>query len=513
MVSTRSKTQAKEQDLIAKSRRHFVYFCYYVLRLTLAEVHLEWIRHIKYSKRAQIIAPRYHGKTTLLAVGYTVWRLGRNPNLKIKIIAQNDDKAGDILRAIIDLIDHEPRLRKVFPNLKPTERGIWTAHKILVKRSKVGQRDVSIEALGVTSSGTGSRADLLVFDDPCDYRNSIQYPRLRRRLIELFDSVWMNLLSKEGEIVYIGTVWHSEDLTYTLRGRESFETLEQAVSDDFESLWPMQWPQAALEERASEIGMREFDRQFRNKPISSDEQLIGQDSIEKCYVPEKMAREIKPEWPCFAGVDLALGKGAGAAYTVIFVVATDSHTRRWKKHIRRGRWSSPETAAQIMDVNDLYHPGLFLVENNAYQASLIEWISDKYPNADLNITGYFTGGQKIDLLIGVPSLVTKFDQGRWVIPHEPENHGETCQCETCIWIREMLGFPVFKPDDTVMASWLADRAAGLGLVNTEARGMGIIDPVEDEAIEIEKESVRPIPAAAEGEGWNFLIRTIGSINE
>ena len=142
------------------------------------KMHHEWQDFISNNDSGIIISFRGAGKSDQITTGRVLWELGRNPNLRIKIAAQSDDRAGIICSALGDHITSNKRLHEVFPDLVPAGDGAWTKTKLTVKRTKV-LRDPSIHAAGVASSVTGGRADILFGDDVVDLRNAINVPAMR----------------------------------------------------------------------------------------------------------------------------------------------------------------------------------------------------------------------------------------------------------------------------------------------------------------------------------------------
>lgn len=190
-----------------------------------------------------ILAPFAHGKTVQLPVGRTCYELGRDPNLRVKIVCNNDTKAMERTMGISSIL-LSPAYRLTFPGVRPVtkekaarlgKKAKWTQHEIFLDRP--GQAiDPSVQAAGVLSGGTGGRADLLVFDDVCDQKNSIDEPTMRQKVIENFENVWMQRLEPSGRALYVGTPWHQADLTHTLMNKSGWSVLKIWVSDDFERL-------------------------------------------------------------------------------------------------------------------------------------------------------------------------------------------------------------------------------------------------------------------------------------
>jgi len=308
------------------------------------QFHRNWQRQVKHPtwnpngyQRAMIIAPRDHGKTTQIPVGRVLWELGNNPNLRIKIACQSDSKAMERLFEITDHMERNERVQKVFPHLKPAQRGDWTKHKVVVERD-LFSKDASIEALGILSTATGGRADLLIADDIVDRRNAIQYPQIRETIKHAWKSDWTNLLEPDGRIVYICTLWHTDDNSHVLMENPAYACLMYAVNDDVdgfdveyrvpgknrkpkkwtEGLWEEHWHTAALKEREQEIGSVEFNRAFRNQALSGEIIVVDEDWIEY-FDPKKLAEHVVP----YSGYDLAISQKKQADFFASATVYVD----------------------------------------------------------------------------------------------------------------------------------------------------------------------------------------------
>lgn len=255
------------------------------------------------------VLPRDHGKTTQVEA-YCLWRLGNNPNLRIKIVCASDDKAKERLFTLIQHLEHNPKVKEVFPWLRPASVGEWTKHKIVVARDYI-MRDASVEALGVTSTATGGRADLLVGDDVVDRRNALEQPKLRETIKVAWDADWINLLEPGGQVIYICTLWHTADLTHKLLRNAEYAIMRYDVGEDFTPLWKEKWPEEALRARRRAIGAREFDRGFRNIALSGDVATVKPEWIRYWETPPDLSRLI-----IFQAHDPSTGKGSDYFGTV-----------------------------------------------------------------------------------------------------------------------------------------------------------------------------------------------------
>lgn len=251
-VSSAAYLLLKRRVMLA--RASFNEFVPYVMRdkdgtpLELGAIHRVWDLHIQTcwdtGKYAAVFGPWSHGKTTMM-IARICWMLGRNPNLRIKIASNTDSNAMKRVMECGRLLA-SPAYRQVFPNIVLAKQEVGpdgrkrgtgarsTQHHIVVKRP--GSVDASIEAVGITSSGIGGRADVMFFDDIVDQKNAIAEPGTREKICDDFDMVWMGRLEPGGFAALWGTFWHRADLHHRLLNRPAWCSLRQSISQDFERI-------------------------------------------------------------------------------------------------------------------------------------------------------------------------------------------------------------------------------------------------------------------------------------
>ena len=477
----RYEERARTAISVELARRDVNDFCEYAFRQADGRpwvqqpFHRQWqaLLPVQGPARVLIGAPRESAKTTQLAQARVIWELGRNPNLRVKIVTSTDDLACDIVAAIGEQILRNPRIRQVFPRLRPASESLWPrpgarSSRLVVART-TQEKDPSVSGHSILSTGTGGRADLIIFDDVVDLRNAISQPSLRDQVKRSFFEVWTNLLGPEGRAVYVATVWHEDDLTAELAGLGMHRPVpgwtiwwKPAIDEATgESLWPGKWSLEALAARKAEVGARVFSRQFLLRPVSDEEALFPESVLRVCLAQgrgwEPGRVEVPDEWGRFIGVDLASSLGAKASYTVAFVIAAGPDKRRIPLEIVRKRQPFGETVKMIEELWQRHHPAQLRVENNAFQEALLQHLRQRHPG--IPVVGHTTGRQKADEQIGLPGLAATMADGGWVIPCGGDPHDRDCGCPWCAWLAELRAYPVGAYDDTVMAMWLADAAA------------------------------------------------------
>jgi hypothetical protein len=426
----------------------------------LSNMHQEWHSHITDNIYTVITSPKDHRKTTTISVERCLWELGNNPDIRIKIISHSDDLSCKILQEIKGHISKEGgKFHDIFPDITDEGAPLWSASKVRLAGTHV-RKDSSIEACGVLASATGGKADLVLFDDVVSFKNAILNPSMRQQVIDAFFGNWMDIKSgPKARIIYVATPWHKDDLTAKLLKTPKFQSYKYFIDEDFTPVWEERWPKEALIEEFKFRGAIYFNPAFRGLMMSDFDKVFNKDNIKACCVSRQDMPYID-NLEKFIGVDLAIGQGKSSKYTVLFGLAFDEEKKiRYPIEIRRGKFSSPDTARELIDMYNEVAPVAAVVENNFYQQAIIDWLDD-LQGVEMNIEPFTTGSQqKKSLDFGVPAMATDFQNGRWVIPMEEDEYDweleKGCGCNICHWITELLQYPYGTYSDAVMACYLA----------------------------------------------------------
>jgi hypothetical protein len=151
-------------------------------------------------KRRFIQAFRGVGKTFLTAA-YVVWRLWKEPDLKIVIVSANQDFATEVAGFIKQIIYH-PDAEDLWGELKARGDQRNSALAFDVGPAKP-DKSPSVKAVGITGQLTGSRGDIIISDDVEVVKNS-ETETMREKLSQK-TSEYAALLKMNGEVIYLGT--------------------------------------------------------------------------------------------------------------------------------------------------------------------------------------------------------------------------------------------------------------------------------------------------------------------
>ena len=397
--------------------------------------------------------------TTQISVARTLFELGKDCNIRIKIVTNADGKSTDILTEISGNIKRNERIHEVFPKLRVPSGAFDNRSKLTIERTKI-MKDPSVEAIGIMTSGSGSRSDRLIGDDVCNFRNSILEDSTRELLKKIWDGEFVGQHEPQGKIVYICTPWSGRDLTAKLQKLKVYEKRYYAIGEDFQPIWPSKWSREYLKERWRELGDEEFDRQYRNKVISEGARAISEEAIRQ--LKNYGAKNMPIDRTGF-GIDPGMMRATGAK-SAIFVMGykdlPSGGVKMIPQEIREGLWTAPQLVKEIKDAYRVWEPQTMKVESNGFQLALAQWLEDDH-EIGIRIEAAFTSAQKKQSIeTGVKGMGLSMERGQWLLPLE--GHKPECTCALCRWVRQLEEYPYGERDDMVMASWICSSGEWQG---------------------------------------------------
>jgi len=473
-------------------------FCRYVLRderngkqIVQAPMHKRWHELMNEHDRLLMWSHVEGGKTTQIAIGRTLYELGKNPNLRVAVVSNTNELARKMVRLIGQYVEKSVELHEVFPALVPTQDPSlpWKASQLTIQR-EVMIRDPSVQACGVHGNIIGSRVDLLILDDILDHENT-HTPGPRADVLRWIKSSLFSRLTEGARVWIVGNAWHPEDAMHMLEKEPRFRGVRFPVIDNNGALtWPERWSHERIATAKQDLGALEFARQllcqarddasarFKKEWIDialengiglamcndaedyfDTQDLSDEERIERQMAAETVWRLTGRGGAIFHGVDLAVSRADSAGKTVIFSIAVDERKRRRVLAIRAGRWSGPEIMNNVKDVYEKFG-GIFIIENNATQQMVIDMLRDE---TDIPILPFTTGRNKADPSFGVETLAAEMAGGKWEIPNRrkmPDGSIAPIDPEVDAWIAEMLFYdPKEHTGDRLMASWFAREGA------------------------------------------------------
>lgn len=420
----------------------------------MSPMHYEWHDLADKHPLVELIAHRDAGKTEQMIVARAISELGRNPNLRIKIVCESDDLAKSRISAIGTHIEKNPRVHQIFPKLRSAELKEWNKHKLVVERDIIS-KDGSVEAYGVLSSGIGGRADILMLDDVCGFKNTLANPGMRPLVINALMEQWFPMMPENprGRAIYVSTPWHITDATHVIEQNPEWITKRYPVTN-FQSPWIQRSPEF-FKGRLRLMGARAYARAYELKALSDEEATFTEEMVTEAYDQTlRLGASYPLDWPRVTGIDLASSLGVQGKFTVMFTAVVRPDGVRLPLEIQRGKYTFDDTVDMIINSWHVHKQSLIMVENNAYQTSIQQHLNRRYPY--IPVDGWTTGVNKHHMELGLPGFQIMLRNRSWPIPFG--NCDNMCECIIQQWVGEMLTYPAGDTSDILMAWWLAECA-------------------------------------------------------
>lgn len=181
-------------------------------------------------KRLQIQAFRGLGKSWI-AAAFTLWILFRDRDKKIMVVSASKQRADDFTIFCQKCLIEIPWLNHLTPQ---DDDQRWSRVSFDVRGCRPAQSP-SVKSVGITGQLTGSRADLIIFDDVEVPSNSAT-DLMREKLLQLVTEGESVLTPKEdSRIVFLGT----PQTTFTI-----YRTLRERNYKPF--VWPARYPKSLV---------------------------------------------------------------------------------------------------------------------------------------------------------------------------------------------------------------------------------------------------------------------------
>jgi phage terminase large subunit-like protein len=337
----------------------------------LGHVHkdfLSWLTSPDTKSHKLGLLPRDHQKSRMAAF-YIMWRITKEPWLRVLYISSTSNLAEKQLKFIKDKLDTKTYMRYWPEHIHPDEskRERWTASEISLdhpSRKLEGLRDPTIFTAGLTTSITGLHADIIVLDDVVVYDNA--YTEEGRDRVNARVSLIASIESAESEQVVVGTRYHPKDAYGLMQDMEYeryddkgttigtttvYDIFSRVVENDGEFLWPRQqrstdgkwfgfdW-NILNRKKAQYLDRTQFYAQYYNDPNNPEGSGIPPSKFQ--YYKREQVQRVDNHWylgtrrlNLACSMDLAYSLNKKADYTSIVVAGIDEDSNYYVLDIDR----------------------------------------------------------------------------------------------------------------------------------------------------------------------------------
>lgn len=345
------------------------YFAEHVLRdkddpdeLPLGAIHEQMCAEIALDvKRKLLLWPRGHLKSTLASRAYPIWRLLRDPDLRIIIASAKLDLAKELLANIKAVYEKNEEFVRLFGDW--VDPNNWLKDRITVKpRTKAGREAPSIRLASTGSPITGSHADLIICDDLVN-EEWVRSAEAIETTIRFYKELG-RVLDPGGEMLVIGTRWAYTDLYSFLmeqarpggRAQGKWHVSVRSIyhPGTERPVWPEKFTPALVEEIKAEQGPYDFAAQYLLNPVPDDQAVLKREwlryyELAPCAQADKMAEDGNPLRIAIT-LDPAARVKDRADYSAFWVEGRDRSGLRFVLDIYRDRLEPHEQIEKIFEL-------------------------------------------------------------------------------------------------------------------------------------------------------------------
>ena len=452
--------------------------------------------------------PPEHAKTTSITINYVTYRIAMDPNIRVILVSKTQAMAQKMLYAIKTRLTH-PKYADMLLRYAPAggfdkDAEAWNQNMIYVNPDgrDSGEKDPTVQALGIRGHVYGSRADLIVLDDCVDLTNAHEY----EKQIDWIQSEVISRIGAAGSLLIVGTRLAAKDLYSELRDGMRYPdevspwtylAMPAVLNfsekpDGWETLWPRsnqaeagskgvalepgpdglfpKWDGPRLNKKRARVSPRAWSMVYMQRQVP-DDGVFDQDAVKAAINGNRMTGLIprgmvncRP-----TGMDgLVIVAGldpATAGYTSAVVVGLDvASQKRYVLGIYNKAGTTPEEMRELIkDWTVKYAIAEWRIEKNGFQGFLVHdrELNNFCAARGTMIRPHWTGMNKHDSGFGVAAMAMLFNG--WQEKQQLIELPSTAFSEAAKALVEQLvtwapDLPKSSKTDCVMALWFAELA-------------------------------------------------------
>ena len=336
---------------------------------------------------AMVIAPRDHAKSTALSMIFILASVLFRTADYVILIGSTEDGAAEQLGNISEELLENEDLVKEFG----VKKFLRTSTTDVICEMQDGHR-FRILARGAEQRirgrlWKGKRPNLLVCDDQED-DEQVENAERRRKFRIWFFRAAKQALSKSGKIRVHGTILHDDSLLSRLRKNRTWAHLFYAAHtgfDDFSNiLWPERWSERQLRARRQEFiedgDSAGYSQEFLNNPLDHSDAFLKLAD----FLPMEKEDYESDKIVC-AAADFAVSRADKANRTAFVIGGKDAENLLHFIDVRKGRWDPTEWIEEMFQLQALYNPQVFWVEDGVIWKSVRSMIYREMQVRDVRI--------------------------------------------------------------------------------------------------------------------------------
>jgi hypothetical protein len=392
--------------------------------------------------------PPEHAKSMTVSIDYVTYRICIDPNVRIKLVSKTQQMAKEFLYAVKQRLT-APAWAELQRRYAPVEgfkatAEKWTQDAIYLERDS-GEKDPTLQALGIGGQIYGARADLIILDDCVTLANASEY----EKQIRWIQQEVLTRVGPTGKILVVGTRVDPLDMYREMRNPERYPDNKSPWTylampavlefndkvDKWITLWPKSdRPWAADDSQPDEDGLypRWDGVRLKQRRGVLDPKtwamVYQQQDVESTaiFTPECVrgsVNALRQVGPLTAGVpghpdvlndQYVVCSMDPAMSGDTFSIAYAGDRTTGKRYLLEASRIPAPTPQQIRELikgwTEKYKPKVWVIEKNAFQLFLTqdEEINKFLASRGIRLVQHYTGANKMDAEFGVASMAPLF---------------------------------------------------------------------------------------------------------
>jgi len=269
------------------------------------------------------LAPRGHGKSTVLTIGRVILKILKNPNIRILIASKTDTNAIGFLTEIKSKL----KRREVVEIFGVQEGFPWNDGNIRVAPRTAEWKEDTVQTVGIGKALASRHYDLILADDLIDEFNSNTEDQRKKIRTWFFKVLDPTLEPDGGEMDVIGTRYHPGDLlgelietVFTKKSKKTGKVLKKFYQvypalldkknpppkakerEKYVALWPSKFSVRFLLHKRRTQGSIIFNSQYQNDVEGMKGEIFKFDWFKWYNISDIKVQDLK----IIQGVDLAI---------------------------------------------------------------------------------------------------------------------------------------------------------------------------------------------------------------
>ncbi|MEI8166759.1 MAG: phage terminase large subunit [Chloroflexales bacterium] len=397
---------------------HLVYIQHQLARITSGAIN-----------KLMLFVPPRHGKSELTTVRYPIYRMERDPTLRVILGCYNQDLANMFSR----------QARRLAAGRRLLGSGIKAQDEWDITGGG-NFRAASIGSGGITGRG----ANLIIIDDPIRSREDANSQNSREKAWEWYSNDVYTRLEPGGAIILILTRWHHDDLAGRILASvdgpnwtvcslpaeaEEGDPLGREVG---EALCPVRFDLAALRDIKQVLGL-DYYALYQQRPVAETGGLYQRSWFCYDHAPRTPEGELDLDQIVQAWDTASSAVGDYSACVTVGVKAN----RAYVLDVYRARLETPDLLRQVKNLAERWQPTVLLVEDASSGIAVTQMLRRETRLPILGIPP-MRGGKVAHAKANLPYLESgrvSFCPGAYLVEFE----------------QEVLSFPAAAHDDQVDA--------------------------------------------------------------